>query len=104
MVRDQPTSPELRSLLQSIFVVDPLQRATIPQIMQHPWFRQGLPSYALRMNDDLLALQQHAGDQTTEEILSILQQANEAPGHMSVTASTMADEQSAEVVWVGLDE
>ena len=33
-----PASPELQDLLRRMLVVDPAQRATIPDIVAHPWF------------------------------------------------------------------
>jgi len=38
-------SPGARDLLSRMLVVDPLKRATIPEVMQHPWYRQHLPLY-----------------------------------------------------------
>ncbi len=38
-------SPGARELLQRMLIVDPLKRMTIPQVMQHPWYRQHLPLY-----------------------------------------------------------
>lgn len=36
-------SPECTDLLARIFVVDPTQRITLAQIMQHPWVLSNLP-------------------------------------------------------------
>lgn len=36
-------TPECRDILQRIFVADPTQRITIPEIVQHPWFVKNLP-------------------------------------------------------------
>lgn len=38
-------SPEAKSLLSSMLVVDPMKRITIPDIMQLPWFNVDLPAY-----------------------------------------------------------
>ncbi len=36
-------SPKLQSLLSSLFAYTPISRPTIPEIMQHEWFRQSPP-------------------------------------------------------------
>ncbi|KAI9306879.1 kinase-like domain-containing protein [Cunninghamella echinulata] len=38
-------SPEAKSLLASMLVVDPLKRITIQEIRQNPWFNKNLPDY-----------------------------------------------------------
>lgn len=38
-------SPEARSLINSMLVVDPVKRITIPEIMKHPWFTPNLARY-----------------------------------------------------------
>jgi carbon catabolite-derepressing protein kinase len=38
-------SPEARSLINSMLVVDPVKRITIPEIMRHPWFIPNLARY-----------------------------------------------------------
>ena len=40
-----------RHLLERMLVVDPLDRFSVNQILQHPWFLVDLPPNALRMND-----------------------------------------------------
>lgn len=41
-------SPLARDLLQRMLVVNPLERATLQQVAQHPWVAQGFPAYLLR--------------------------------------------------------
>ncbi|ONK55597.1 uncharacterized protein A4U43_UnF1310 [Asparagus officinalis] len=38
-------SPGARDLISRMLVVDPMKRATIPEIRQHPWFQVQLPRY-----------------------------------------------------------
>jgi 5'-AMP-activated protein kinase catalytic alpha subunit len=55
-------SPGARDLLSKMLVVDPLKRASIPQVMQHSWYRQHLPLYL-----SLSAEQQIAQTQALDE-------------------------------------
>ena len=58
-------SPLTRDLIPRMLVVDPMKRITIPEIRQHPWFLQSIPSYltltpkqleaqAGRLDDDVI--------------------------------------------------
>ena len=38
-----PISPECVDLIARIFVANPVQRITLPEIRQHPWFLKNLP-------------------------------------------------------------
>ncbi|KAK9837894.1 hypothetical protein WJX74_007403 [Apatococcus lobatus] len=78
-IPDKPeTSPELKDLIRRILVADPKHRATILDIIAHPWFSKGLPRGVLDMNNKLVAEKQHAGYQTEEEIQDIWEQATHA--------------------------
>ncbi|KAI8823376.1 5'-AMP-activated protein kinase catalytic subunit alpha-2 [Fimicolochytrium jonesii] len=44
-------SSPVKSLLQSMLIVDPLKRATIAQIRQLDWFKKGLPDYLQPLPD-----------------------------------------------------
>jgi hypothetical protein len=57
-------TPGARELLTKMLVVDPLKRMTIPQVMQHPWYRQHLPLYL-----SLSAEQQIAQTQALDEAI-----------------------------------
>ena len=46
-------SESSKHLLSRILVVDPLKRATIAEIRQHPWFQKNLPAY-LALNPMIL--------------------------------------------------
>lgn len=43
-------SPQARDLLRRMLVVNPLERATIEQVMQHPWLRPNFPGYLLSLH------------------------------------------------------
>jgi serine/threonine protein kinase len=44
-------SEACKDLLRKLIVLDPEHRLTIPQIAQHPWFREGLPADIFSVND-----------------------------------------------------
>ncbi|KAG8099348.1 hypothetical protein GUJ93_ZPchr0013g34455 [Zizania palustris] len=74
-------SVECRHLLSQIFVANPEQRITIPEIKNHPWFLKNLPvemtgeyqTTSPQVNDA------NAASQRLEDILSIIQEAKK-PG------------------------
>lgn len=41
---DRQVSPDCEDLIRRIFTPSPLQRITIPEILQHPWFLVNLPA------------------------------------------------------------
>jgi serine/threonine-protein kinase SRK2 len=73
----KPVSPECAHLLSRVLVADPAARATVAEIMAHPWFTKGLPPDAARMNDECLKLRphEHPSYQTVEEIRAIVGEA-----------------------------
>ncbi|XP_022872088.1 SNF1-related protein kinase catalytic subunit alpha KIN10-like isoform X5 [Olea europaea var. sylvestris] len=54
-----PVSPHLSKsaldLISRILVVDPMKRISIPEIRQHPWFRENLPLYIASPSTDALS-------------------------------------------------
>ena len=63
-------------MLSKILVADPDKRFTIQQIIEHPWFKQDLPSRALKMNDEYISLSPDGpGFQQLSEIKAILKTA-----------------------------
>jgi serine/threonine-protein kinase SRK2 len=73
-------STECRHLLSMIFVGNPEQRITIPEIKTHPWFLKNLP---IELTDEYQAVLQSADTnppaQSIEEITAIIQEAKK-PG------------------------
>eukprot|EP00294_Goniomonas_avonlea_P000104 CAMPEP_0114556064 /NCGR_PEP_ID=MMETSP0114-20121206/9094_1 /TAXON_ID=31324 /ORGANISM="Goniomonas sp, Strain m" /LENGTH=517 /DNA_ID=CAMNT_0001741253 /DNA_START=16 /DNA_END=1569 /DNA_ORIENTATION=- len=65
-------SEQSRDLIPKLLVVDPLQRLTIAEIRQHPWFQQRLPGY-LAIPPDLRPPQhQELNDLVITEVLQRL--------------------------------
>ncbi|RCV44506.1 hypothetical protein SEVIR_9G384100v4 [Setaria viridis] len=73
-------SMECRHLLSRIFVGNPEQRITIPEIKNHPWFLKNLP---IEMTDDYQQSMQladmNSSEQSLEEVMAIIQEARK-PG------------------------
>ncbi|XP_066391244.1 serine/threonine-protein kinase SAPK2 isoform X2 [Miscanthus floridulus] len=73
-------SMECRHLLSRIFVANPEQRITIPEIKNHPWFLKNLP---IEMTDEyqmnLQLVDMNVLSQSLEEIMAIIQEARK-PG------------------------
>ncbi|KQK15220.1 serine/threonine-protein kinase SAPK2 isoform X2 [Brachypodium distachyon] len=82
-------SMECRHLLSRIFVANPEQRITIPEIKNHPWFLKNLP---IEMTDEYqLRLQMvgiNAPSQTLEDSMAIIQEARK-PGDGSKFAGQL---------------
>lgn len=54
-------SDPCKDLLARILVADPSKRITVPEILEHPWFKTDLPEGVSEMNDRLVA-EAEAGD------------------------------------------
>ena len=48
-------SPAAQDLISKILVVDPLERATTAQILNHPWVRESFPPYLALLHGEALA-------------------------------------------------
>lgn len=53
-LRPKNISPECLDLLEKMLDVDPEERVTVGDIMQHPWYLQNLPAKMGHLNKDLL--------------------------------------------------
>ena len=51
---DRVYSPGVKDMLTGLLNPDPEARMTISQILQHPWFLEGLHPTVLTMNDALV--------------------------------------------------
>lgn len=80
-------SPGAKHLLTRMLVVNPLNRITIHQIMEDPWFRHDVEDYILppdvlhakiEVNDDVVAALSATMGYDRDEILSVIQRANES--------------------------
>ncbi|XP_025794570.1 serine/threonine-protein kinase SAPK1 isoform X1 [Panicum hallii] len=78
-------SMECRHLLSRIFVGNPEQRITIPEIKNHPWFLKNLP---IEMTEEYQQNMQLAGmntpEQSLEEVMAIIQEARRPGEAMKV--------------------
>jgi len=66
-----------------MLVGNPHHRATLTEIMQHPWFRQGLSPEVLSFNDPLVekSKSEPVTADIEEEIARIVKEAEEVPNH-----------------------
>ncbi|KAG4973257.1 hypothetical protein AAZX31_11G057600 [Glycine max] len=69
-------SPECRHLISRIFVFDPAERITIPEILQNEWFLKNLPPYL--MDEKIMGNQFVESDQPMQSIDTIMQIISEA--------------------------
>jgi serine/threonine-protein kinase SRK2 len=67
-------TPAARDLVVRLLCPEPQKRIRIAEVLQHPWFRPGLPLSALSMNDAYLKLER-ACTQSEEEIKAIVTRA-----------------------------
>lgn len=79
-------SSDCRDLIKKILKDDPNKRIGITQIMQHPWYKVGLPPNALTMNDVYLKAFDEAGLQSVKDIREIV-----AASKKSTDSSKAAD-------------
>nr|CAB3455000.1 unnamed protein product [Digitaria exilis] len=79
-------SMECRHLLSRIFVANPEQRITIPEIKNHPWFLKNLP---IEMTDEyqlgVIMTDRNVHAQSLEEIMTIIQEARKPGDGMKLT-------------------
>lgn len=68
-------SEEGRDLLQRLLTRKPEERATIEEVMHHPWYSVGLPPQALQMNNVYLKSQSEKGMQSEEDAIRIVEAA-----------------------------
>lgn len=73
-------SKDGRDLLRKLLTNNPGKRATIQEVMEHPWYMEGLPPSALKMNDVYLKNKADASIQPIQEAVKIVEQAMKHPG------------------------
>ncbi|GIL67789.1 hypothetical protein Vafri_21068 [Volvox africanus] len=92
-------TPQCLHLLTQMLVPNPARRISMAAIMEHPWFRSGLPPAALTMNTALVRQQAAqsggpaAGEQTEgeiDEILEVLRRHAAAETEAAVAAALAA--------------
>ena len=89
----KPVSPAFKDLMAKILVADPGARATMADVMAHPWFTHGLPPEALSMNDACLALRphDHPGYQSVDAIRAVVREATSTAGRAEADAAIIED-------------
>lgn len=75
---DWQVSPECEDLIRRIFTPCPLQRITISQILQHPWFLVNLPPELIEGDWNRQVLQDIKFEQRAEQIRVTVQHALKA--------------------------
>jgi serine/threonine-protein kinase SRK2 len=72
-------SDEVKDLISRLLVSDPQRRATLADVMQHPWFLKGLSPEVLKFNDPMVArsLAEPVSQHTEIEIRRIVNEAKE---------------------------
>ncbi|OEL37249.1 Serine/threonine-protein kinase SAPK1 [Dichanthelium oligosanthes] len=97
-------SMECRHLLSRIFVGNPEQRITIPEIKNHPWFLKNLP---IEMTDEYQQSMQLADmntpEQSLEEVMAIIQEARK-PGEAMKLAGQLPCLGSMDLDDIDLDD
>ncbi|KAL9327687.1 hypothetical protein ACSQ67_002690 [Phaseolus vulgaris] len=73
---DIQISPECGHLISKIFVSDPAERITIPEILKNEWFLKDLPPYL--MDENIMGKQFVESDQPMQSIDTIMQIISEA--------------------------
>ncbi|KAJ0970728.1 hypothetical protein J5N97_018687 [Dioscorea zingiberensis] len=87
-------SSDCRKLLSQIFVADPKERITIPEIRKHPWFLKNLSKVLIeaeKTNNE----NQEGGEssQSVEEVMNIIQEAKmPVAGALSVNQLGLVDD------------
>ncbi|XP_052192094.1 serine/threonine-protein kinase SRK2E-like isoform X2 [Diospyros lotus] len=78
-------SPECRLLISRIFVADPAQRITIPEIRNHEWFLKNLPADLMDENSSNQYEEPDQPMQSIDEIMQIIAEATiPAAGNQSL--------------------
>jgi serine/threonine protein kinase len=74
---DRPVSDGCKDLVKRLLVREPAQRATLAEVMRHPWFQEGLSPEVLSFNDPLVAksLAEPVTGEVESEIARIVEEA-----------------------------
>ncbi|KAM0935496.1 putative protein kinase CAMK-OST1L family [Dioscorea sansibarensis] len=84
-------SSDCRKLLSQIFVANPKERITIPNIKNHPWFLKNLSRELIEAEKTNCAIPENDGQsQSVEEIMNIIQEAKTpVAGALAVNQSAL---------------
>jgi 5'-AMP-activated protein kinase catalytic alpha subunit len=95
-------SPEGRDLIRQLLVVNPMERITIPQIRDHPWFRTSLPRY-LEYRESLFIAAEFIDEDVLEEAAEVTGASVETIRESIARAAVAAPDRNAVVYNVLLD-
>ena len=76
-----------RDLLARLLTNSPDRRASIQEVMHHPWYLQGLPLSALEMNKVYLTTRPDNNSQSLEECGRIVEKAMRHPDDLRATTT-----------------
>lgn len=91
-----------RDLLSRLLTNHPEKRATIHEVMHHPWYMEGLPLEALKMNDVYIQNTSNGCSQSLEETGRIVELAMRHPD--DVRAVTTPEDPTEDFIERALEE
>ena len=94
-----------KDLIHRMLQVDPLQRISVADIMQHPWYQQSLPAYLALSAEQQIERTQAIDEQVLEKVVSMGYNRDKilralAMGHELLTSRKMQQHQDAKKVAV----
>ena len=94
-----------KDLIHRMLQVDPLQRISVSDIMQHPWYQQQLPAYLALSAEQQIERTQAIDEQVLEKVVSMGYNRDKilralAMGHELLTSRKMQQHQDAKKVAV----
>ena len=70
-------------LLKRLLTDSPQKRASISEVMHHPWYMEGLPASALNMNDIYIRSSNDNSVQPVEDAMRIVEMAMKHPSEVA---------------------
>lgn len=64
-------SPGARDLISRMLVVDPLQRITMNEIVQHPWYKTNLPAYLALSAEQQIERTHAIDEQVLQKVVNV---------------------------------
>eukprot|EP00210_Caulerpa_lentillifera_P003141 g3001.t1 len=101
----QEVSEDGQDLLKRLLTKKPEERATIEEVMHHPWYSVGLPPKALQMNDVYLKSQSDKGMQAEADAIRIVEAAMRKSNEPDpANTEGLIDKALEEEEYIGSDE
>ena len=79
-------------LLKRLLTDSPEKRASISEVMHHPWYMEGLPASALNMNDIYIRSSNDNSVQPVEEAMRIIEMAMTHPSETATPPRGQTDD------------